>query len=220
MRLLTISTRPSQASGLRMVKKALINEFFQFGLGNLLVMHCGDSSPILGQVVQDNGRLTLKDCKLLQNVSSVALGPCKNVGIVGAVCVEQGNEWEGLTFVGPEHCDLNLDLSATHVGRMTASINAFSERLIDFHGSVYRGFQLMFDNRYLPVVMIQEVVLKRGGTGLAVTNMRVAGVSIQVLSQVHEHLVKLMVHDTSFDVRDMALDETDFESMFARFKAG
>ena len=76
----------------------------------------------------------------------------------------------------------------------------------------------MFDNHYLPVVMMQEVVLKRG-TGLAVTNMRVAGVSIQVLSQVHEHLVKLMLHDTSFDV-DMALDETDFESMFARFKAG
>ena len=78
----------------------------------------------------------------------------------------------------------------------------------------------MFDNHYLPVVMMQEVVLKRGGTGLAVTNTRVAGVSIQVLSQVHEHLVKLMLHDTSFDVRDMALDETDFESMFARFKAG
>ena len=100
MRLLTIKTRPSQASGLRMVKKALINEFFQFGLGDLLVMHCGDSGPVLGQVVQDNGRLTLKDCKLLQNVSSVALGPCKDVGIVGAVCAEQGNDWEGLTFCG------------------------------------------------------------------------------------------------------------------------
>jgi hypothetical protein len=199
------------------VSKALINQLFNLGLGELLVLHARKSGPLLGQVVQEKGRLTLKDHSMLQGVETAQVGPCYDIGICGAVCFQEGHQWESLTFVGPEHCLLDMDLTATHVGLMRAARNAFNERLIDFTGSVYRGYQLMMDNHILPVVLMKEIPLEGGGTGLAVSNLRIAGISFEVLGAVHSELRDLMERKLSLDVQDVVLNESDFDSLFAQF---
>jgi hypothetical protein len=201
-----------------MVSKQLIETLFEFGLGELLLIHGHGSHPLLGQIVREKGRLVLKDRALLRDVVTAQIGPCYDIGIVGAVCQESGNEWETLTFVGPELCHLKQDLSSTRVNLMAASTNEFNERLLDFHGSVHRGFRLMLDNHFIPIVLMHEVMLKSGKQGLAVSNLRVAGVSFDVLGTVHERLNKIVEKNSDLDVQDMTMDRSDFDSLFAQYR--
>jgi hypothetical protein len=89
-------------------QKTFIGELFECGLGELFVLHTGGAEPVLDQVVQDKGKLVLKDRKMMAGVTTAQFGLCNDLGIVGAVCYEQGNEWESLTFVRPEHRQLTL----------------------------------------------------------------------------------------------------------------
>lgn len=200
-----------------MVSKTLIATLFKYGLGEFLVVHGNGPHPLLGQLAYEKGKLVLKDRALLKGVLMAQIGPCYDIGIVGAICQEDGNEWETLTFVGPELCHLKQDLSATRVNLMAASTNEFNERLLDFHGSVHRGFRLMIDSHFLPVVLMQEIILKSGKKGLAVSNLRVAGVSFDVLGTVHERLNELVEKNNDLDVQDMTMDRSDFDSLFAKY---
>ncbi|MEM7407937.1 MAG: hypothetical protein AAF458_21785 [Pseudomonadota bacterium] len=200
-----------------MVSKDLIAALFDTGLGELLLLHVHDTQPVLGQIVKEKGRLVLKDRGLLRGVHGAQVGPCCDIGMVGAVTAEEGLEWESLTFSGPEHCHLKQDLSSTRVGLMSASTNEFNERLIDFRGSVHRGFRLMLDNHFLPVILMQEVVLKTGQLGLAVSNLRMANVSFDVLGAVHEKLNDLVQKNIDVEVEDVTIDNSDFESLFGQY---
>lgn len=201
-----------------MVSQELISALYEHGLGELFILHAGKTYPLIGQVVSDKGRLILKDRGMLRGVSGAQVGPCWDIGIVGAVCYQEGHEWESLTFVGPDHCILQQDLSSTRVGLMQAARNEFNERLIDFVGSVYRGFQLMLDNYFLPVVLLNEVKLNDGGRGLAVSNLRMAGIPFDVMGELHERLHALMAPHQAFDVQDVTLNEDEFAALFAGYK--
>ena len=200
-----------------MVSKTLISTLFNAGLGELYVLHASASGPILGQVVQERGRLTLKDRDILHDVKTPQIGPCFDLGIMGAICFQEGHEWESLTFVGVDRCRLKQDLSSTRVGLMMAAMNAYNERLFDFRGSVYRGYQLMLDNNLLPVVLLNELPLKDGTQGLAVSNLRIAGVPFDVLTNLHYRLHTRMERHFTVDVQDVVLNEEDFEALFAQF---
>jgi len=102
---------------------------------------------------------------------------------------------------------------------MRASTNQFNERLLDFKGSVYRGFQLMLNNHYLPVLLRNEVNLTNGATGFAVSNLRMANISVECMGEIHSALVRSVPPHLSFDVEDMAMEADDFDLMFAQFKA-
>jgi hypothetical protein len=200
-----------------MVSKTLIKSLFNAGLGELYVLHARESGALIGQIVQEKGRLLLKDRALMHDVKAPQIGPCYDIGIIGAICHQPGNDWESLTFVGPEQCVLNQDLTSTRVDLMRAAVNAFNERLIDFKGSVHRGYQLMLDNHMLPVVLLKEVPLVDGTPALAVSNLRVAGIPFEVLGNLHSRVRALMERHMTVDVEDISLDETDFDSLFAKF---
>ncbi|MGB0750480.1 MAG: hypothetical protein ACPGQI_00930 [Gammaproteobacteria bacterium] len=200
-----------------MVSKVLINRLFDYGLGELYILHATSAGAMIGQLVQEKGRLILKDRAMLGGVSATQVRPCFDIGIVGAVCQRGGHEWESLTFVGPEQLKLEIDLSSTRVGLMRAATNSFSERLIDFCGSVYRGYQLMMDNHLLPVVLLKEVSLLDGTPALAVSNLRIAGIPFNVLARLHSHLQALMERNLTLEVEDVDMDESDFETLFAQF---
>lgn len=201
-----------------MVSKVLINRLFEYGLGELYILHATSAGAIIGQLVQEKGRLILKDRGILSGVTAAQVGPCFDLGIVGAVCQQNGHEWESLTFVGPEQLKLEIDLSSTRAGLMRAASNSFSERLIDFCGSVYRGYQLMMDNHMLPVVLLKEVPLLDGTPALAVSNLRMAGIPFNVLAKLYSNLQNLMERNLTVEVMDVDMDESDFETLFAQFK--
>lgn len=203
-----------------MVSKTLINSLFHAGLGELFILHARQSGPFIGQIVQEKGKLILKDRGILTDVKTAQIGPCYDIGLVGAVCFQEDHEWESLTFLGPERCEIKQDLTSTRVGLMQAAKNAFNERLIDFEGSVHRGYQLMMDNHLLPVVLLKELKTHDGGIALAVSNLRVAGVPFEVLGNLHSRLQTLMEYHLTLDVQDVVLNESDFDSLFAQFKDG
>ncbi len=102
---------------------------------------------------------------------------------------------------------------------MKAARNQYDEDLIDFCGSVYRGFQLMLDNYFLPVVLLHEMKLKDGNVGLAVSNLRVAGIPFETLSEVNNQLRKMVEPHLSLDVQDVQLDDEEFSSLFANYRS-
>ena len=199
--------------------KELVSSLYDYGLGEMFVLHTSGSAAMLGQIVLDKGRLVLKDRGLLKDVSAARVGPCYDIGVVGAVCHDPTQEWKSLTFVGPELCHLEQDLTSTRLNLMRTSTNQFNERLLDFTGSVYRGFQLMLDNHYLPVVLMNNVALLDGKLGLGVTNLRMANISVDCMTEIHTVLSHSVAQHVSFDVQDMAMEADDFDVMFAQFKA-
>ena len=201
-----------------MASPKLITSLFQRGLGEYLVLRVTEKACVLGQIVLEKNKLILRDRGFLRDSTPAQLGPCWEIGIMGALCDIPGQEWESLTFLGPSHCIFQEDLSSTRYGIMKASKNQYNERLLDFRGSVYRGFQLMLDNNFLPVILLQEMKLERGGVGLTVTNLRAAAISLGTLSAVHEEIRKILEPNLIYDVEDVELDDQAFAKMFPGFK--
>ena len=203
-----------------MASQNLISSLFEQGLGELFVLRAASPCATLGQIVHDKGKLVLKDRDFLKGKTLPhQVGPCWDIGIMGALCHQPGHDWESLTFLGPDRCIFNEDLSASRYGMMKAARNQYDEDLIDFCGSVYRGFQLMLDNYFLPVVLLHEMKLKDGNVGLAVSNLRVAGIPFETLSEVNNQLRKMVEPHLSLDVQDVQLDDEEFSSLFANYRS-
>jgi len=202
-----------------MALRKLISSLFEQGLGELLVLSATGPCATLGQLVRDKGKLFLKDRDLLVGRTTPdQVAPCWDIGIMGALCHQPEREWESLTFVGSDYCISNEDLTSSRFGMMKAARNQYDDNLLDFCGSFYRGFQLMLDNHFLPVVLPHEIKLKDGNAGLAVSNLRVAGISFEILSEVHDHLRRVIEPHLSLDVEDVAMDDEEFSSLFADYR--
>ena len=53
-----------------MVSKVLINRLFEYGLGELYIRHATAAGAIIGQLVQEKGRLILKDRGILSGLTA------------------------------------------------------------------------------------------------------------------------------------------------------
>lgn len=201
-----------------MLATNLVSELFDAGLGESFILHVADGRPFLGQLVLEKGRLTLKDRGLLHDVTAEQLKSCFSEGICGALCHKQGSAWESLTFVGPERCRLSAPLDPVYKDIMQGARNAFGERLLDFTGSIYRGYQLLMDNYFLPVVLLQTIDIDDGLTGLAVANLRAAKVPMDTLGLVHSKLHKVMDLHMTLEVQDVEMSDSDFDDLFGQFK--
>jgi len=167
------------------------------------------------ELVRAKGKLFLKDGDLLVGRTTPdQVAPCWDIGIMGALCHQPGHEWESLTFVGSDYCISNEDLTSSRFGMMKAARNQYDDNLLDFCGSYYRGFQLMLDNHFLPIILPHEIKLKDGNAGLAVSNLRVAGISFEILSEVHDHLRSVIEPHLSLDVEDVSMGDEEFSSLF------
>ena len=199
--------------------RELIASLFDRGLGELLVLSVSDQAVTLGQLARDKGKLVLKDRGYLKGKTTPQqVEPCWDIGVMGALCHQSGHDWESLTFVGTDYCVSNEDLTSSRMGMMKAARNQFDENLLDFCGSFYRGFQLMLDSHFLPVVLPHAVPLKDGKTGLAVSNLRVAGVPMEALYAVHDHLQKIIEPHLSLEAEDVFVDDDEFSSLFGKYR--
>jgi len=195
----------------------IIANLFKYGLGEYPVLHIKDGRSILGRVVFDKGRMLLKDQGLLADFSPELLKPCWERGLIGMICRPQQKEWESLSFYGLEMCDLPVDLESTRHGFLTAAQNQYGEKLIDFVGSIYRGFNLMLDNNFLPVILLQRVNSKSGEIGLGVTDLRTAPMPISLIQEIHDIVREVVDMRLSMDIEDTNLASTDFESIFKQY---
>ena len=196
----------------------LVHGLFLQGLGQLLVLNVGNKETLLGNISIEKGKLIMRDNGHLKDVKPEIMAPCWEYGLMGGLYTSKvKQEWESLTFCGPAHCELPISLSKTRQGALKAAENEFGDDLSTFFGSVYRAYQLMLDNYYLPVVMLKPVKTKTGELGLGVCDLRAAPIDLNVIRKVSDALRESIARQTELGVEDMDLTSKDFDKMFGTY---
>ncbi len=195
----------------------LITEMYMRGLGELLVLHRTETTIFLGNLTFEKGRFIVRDKGYLPDIKPAQLSPCWDNGTVGMICNSSGHEWESLTFYGLDHCNLPVDLSSTRHGKLAAAENQYGDKLNDFIGSIYRGYQLLLDNHFLPVAMLNPISTKNGEKGLIIADLRAAPLSIPKIQTityaVRQSVEKYLIHD----VEDVEISDEKFQEMFKKY---
>ncbi|MEJ2093720.1 MAG: hypothetical protein P8X93_00670 [Gammaproteobacteria bacterium] len=196
----------------------LVHGLFLQGLGQLLVLNVDNKETLLGNISFEKGKLTMRDNGHLRDVKPEIMAPCWESGLMGGVYTSKvKQEWESLTFCGPAHCELPINLSKTRQGALQVAENEFGDNLSTFFGSVYRAYQLMLDNHYLPVVMLKPVKIKTGEFGLGVCDLRAAPIDLNVIRKVNDALRESIARQTELGVEDMDLTSENFGKMFGAY---
>lgn len=195
----------------------MVEVLFRYGLGEHLILHIQNGKSILGKIVYEKGQMLLKDDELLEEFKPEYLKPCWQKGMIGMICSPKNKQWESLSFYGLQMCNLPVDLESTRHGNLTAAQNQYGEKLIDFVGSVYRGFNLMLDNHFLPVILLQQVKSQSGEIGLAVTDLRTAPMPINLVQKIHDIVREGVNRRLTFNVEDTDLTASDFQSIFKKY---
>ena len=199
-----------------MATSQLINQMFMQGLGQHLVLHTTENRIYLGYLSYEKGKLMIRDRGLLDSVKPAQLAPCWDYGFLGCLYTTNKHEWQSLTFCGIEHCDMPPNLSDTRQGAMFSAENQYGENLVNFTGSVYRGYQLMLDNHYLPVVTLKSMKTKTGESGLAVGDLRAAPIDLSIIRKVNDIVRESIERQLLLEVEDLQMNEEKFEEMFGK----
>ena len=198
----------------------LVLKLFKDGLSELAVLHVTAQSVVLGNVVFEKGRLIVRDQGLLEGMKPAQFAPCYESGLLGMVGPPLGFAWQSLTFFGLEECALPVDLSKTRHAALVAAQNQYGESLINFTGSVYRGYQLMLDNHFLPVVIMKEVHTKKGAGGLAISDLRTVPMDLSVIRRINDIVRASVERRLVLEVENVRMDDEEFSKLFANYLHG
>ena len=133
------------------------------------------------------------------------------------VCDSKNHEWASLSFYGLNQCDLAVDLGKTRHGALTAAENQYGDNLLAFVGSIYRSYQLMLDNHFLPVVILKRVRGKDGIYGMAVCDLRTAPLPLSTIRIINGDVSKSVERHLILEVEDVTLNAEQFDEMFENF---
>lgn len=200
-----------------MVPKPLLEDLFARGLGELLILHVAGETVLLGQVVYEKGRMTLKDLGFAKGARPDQVLTCIEAGVIGAVCSFDNREWETLTVLGMEHCKITGDLSATRTNLLSRSSNQYGDNLMGFEGSVYRGYKLMLESNLLPVVVLDVTETRKEGPGVAICDLRLASVPLNTIHLAYDHQQRFVEKHLTLQVDDFEVDDEEFASMFKNY---
>lgn len=193
----------------------IIKHLFKSGLGELYVLHAYHDRPVLGKLIYEKDQLVIKDSKHLAEIKIAQLQPCIKEGAVGMITKVSGHKWESITFYGLGQCDLPVDLSNTQHGKLKAAENQYGDNLVDFVGSVYRAYQLMLDNHFLPVVLLKKMLNKSGVQGLMVSDLRRAPMSIALINAIHNDVSQSVDKHLTINIdEELSMGNDEFASMF------
>lgn len=195
-----------------------IQLLFKQGLGSHYVLHKTNEHVYLGNIVYNRGRLVIRDQGYLSGVKPAQLAPCWEIGISGMICSSEEHEWESLSFYGLERCDLPVELSTSRHGALVAMENVHSERLLNFAGSVYRGYQLMLDHHFLPVILLNEIFSKTGKPGFVVSDLRVAPIDISIIRRMHYAVKKTVKPHLMLDFEEIMVNPEQFKKLFRDYQ--
>lgn len=196
----------------------LIQTLIKKGIGDYLVLHVTRDQVILGNFTFEKGNFVVKDQGLLTDMKPVQFLPCWENGLMGCIYYSDEYEWKSLSFNGLEECSLPVDLGATRGNVLRMTINGHGDRLCDFVGSAYRGFQLMLNNNFLPVILLKHVSTKTGENALAVSDLRTVPMSLDVISNITAVVKKSVAKRMSYTVEDLQKDVDRFNELFGDYK--
>ena len=200
-----------------MVAKFIIESLVRQGLSEHLVLQIISGKACVGRILYDKNRLYLKDTGLVADINPINLKSCWENGIVGMITPSNKGHWESLTFLGVENCRIPVDLSTTRHGVMEMVKNQYGESLVTFEGSIYRGFKLLLDNHFLPVILLHQIKSKSGIDGLAVADLRIAPMPIKTIRLINDIVSKVVERKLTIEVEEAIMDEHKFATMFGNY---
>lgn len=191
--------------------------YFSRGLGELLVLHVFEDTVILGNIALEKGQVILKDRGLLNGVKPEQVAVSMQSGILGAICDLPGREWESLTFLGTLHCRLPSSASAVRRASPTAGKDEPGGAAMKFQGSVYRGFELLLQNQFLPVVLLKSLDTEQGYRGQAVCDLRIASIPQPLIHKINDAVRHTIQKYLTVAVEDLELDDEEFNRLFGSY---
>lgn len=197
--------------------QGLLLDLYRRGLGELLVMHRTDKHVLLGNIVMDKGKLTLKDTGLMKGVSPASVAACWDLGIIGAICNLANEEWESLSYLGVDHCEFEVDLSSTRRGMLLSAVGQYGDRVLDFKGSVYRGTKLALESHLLPIVLLYPIKTDHQVPGLAVTDLKLASIPLDIIIKLNDSINTSVEKKLAMDVLDLDISDDEFEKLFGGY---
>jgi len=199
------------------VSSKLLKDLYEAGLGHHLVLHRTRERVFLGALKYEKGRLVIRDNGYMQNIKPATLDPCYDNGIIGMVCCSKKHEWESITYYGLEKTEIKQELSSTRNGALVAAENQYGDKLINFTGSIYRGFQLLLENHFLPVILLEAIVSRQGELGLMVCDLRTIPMDLKKISTLNDEVSRTIEKYTTLDIGDVNMSTDDFEEMFGKY---
>jgi len=199
-------------------KQAFFAALFRRGLGEFpMLRRVGDEARI-GVLAMNKGKLVFKDRAILQDVPFSNVAPCWDLGLVGALADLQGQEWQSLSFLGVNRCEIKADLSSTRHDVLGRIVSGTGDNILDFKGSVYRGFRLLLDAGLLPIVLPLPIGTQERVMGLAVADFRFATVPLDALIRVNDLVRHVTDEQVELDVHEVDMDEAEFDALFDQFR--
>ena len=199
------------------VLQGLLLDLYRRGLGELMVMHRTEKEVLVGNIVMDKGKLTLKDLGLMRGVSPASVAACWDLGIVGAICNLANEEWESLSFLGVDHCEFEVDLSTTRRGVLMSAVGQYGDKILDFKGSFYRGSKLALEAHLLPVVLLHPIKTSLGVPGLAVADLKMASIPLDTIVRLNDLVNMSVEKKLAMDVMDLDIPDGEFEKLFGSY---
>jgi len=195
----------------------LFRDLFARGLGELLMLQRTADRVLLGNLVMEKGSLRLKDRGLMRGIKPEAVAVCWDLGIIGAVCDMQGNDWASLTYLGADHCKIPVDLSSTRHRLLKGITTAVGESALVFKGSIYRGFKVLLDANLLPLVIPFPIETDEEAVGLAICDFRFASLPIDILSTVNDLVRTSVENHLTLGIEELEINENEFQELFASY---
>ncbi len=192
----------------------LLEGLYHQGLSNYYVLHQAKDHLFFGNLEYEKGHLAIKDSGLLKGIKPSLFEPIWQDGIVGMICNSDKYNWESLTFLGLENCKLKPNLSQTRNNILIATENQDGESIIDFKGSIYRGLQLLLDNNFIPVILLNPVESRDGEQGLIVSDLHTAQIEIKLLLNIHDLIMKSVENYEVLQVDDLDVSASEFHKYF------
>ena len=194
--------------------KKLLESLCKHGMRNYFVLHRDKNHVYFGSLNFEKGHLALQDTNLLQGLKPELFEPAWHGGLIGMICASSKYEWESISYYGLEHCNVKPDLSQTRGNALIAAQNQYGDSIMSLQSSIYRGFKLLLDNSFLPVILLSPIKSIENEYGLIVSDLRTVPLDIKLLIKLND-LVSESIHNVqTLQIDTISMSDNDFHRYF------
>lgn len=198
--------------------KNLLELLGKYGLGDYYALYRSNKHVYFGKVGYIHGHLSIKDSNIFSNFNPNLFEPVWHEGLVGMVCYSVKYSWESLTYYGLQHCKIKPDFTSTRENALLAAENQYGDSIMGFQGSIYRGFKLLLENSFLPVILLHPIKSDNDELGLVVSDLRTVPLPIKLLIRINDMVVESIRKVDFYQVKSVDMSSTDFHKMFEQYE--
>lgn len=197
--------------------KRLLESLSRHGLGDYYALYRTNKHVYFGKVGYVHGHLAVKDTNIFSDFNPTLFEPVWHEGLVGMICFSSKFNWDSLTYYGLQHCRIKPDFTSTRENALLAAENQYGDSIMGFQGSIYRGFNLLLENSFLPVILLHPIKSDNDELGLVVSDLRTVPLPMKLLVRINDMVVKSIRKVNFYQVNTVDMSATDFDRLFDQY---